>query len=81
MRSGVIKFDGFAQRHVRRDAKRRELGDDVHLAEEARVARELREHLVLVVKRPPASMQRRLVERREADAVESARQRQVDHAI
>ena len=40
---------------------------------------EMREHLVLVVELPAAGVQRGLVERRESDAVEAPRERQVDH--
>ena len=41
----------------------------------------LREHLVLVVELPAALVHGALVERREADAVELAREREVDHEL
>ncbi len=48
-----------AQRHVRGHARHPEIVENVHLAEEAAVARQVREHLVLVVEAPPAGVQRR----------------------
>ena len=78
---GGDQVDGFAQGDVRRHAEGAEFGDDVHLSEEARVTGQFREHLVLVVEFPAAGVQRALVEGREADAVEPARQREVDHDL
>ena len=80
MRWGVICSSAvFAQRHVRCNARQPEVVEHVHLAEKSRVAREVREELVLVVETPAAGVQRGLVERRERDAVDSPLQREPDH--
>ena len=68
-----------AQRHVRGHARHPQVVEHVHLAEKALMARQMREHLVLVVEVPAAGVQRGLVERREYDAIEPLRQRQLNH--
>ena len=68
-----------SQRHVRGHARHPLVVEHVHLAEKPLVLREVREHLVLVVEFPAAGVQRRLVERREHDAVEAPGERQLDH--
>ena len=73
--------EGRAERDVRGDPKRRELRNDVHLPEEAGVAGEVREHLVLIGKMPAAAVERGLVERRETDAVKLSIEREVDHVL
>ena len=79
MRCGVIWSSAVAQRHVRGHARHPLVVEHVHLAEEALVAGEVREHLVLVVELPAAGVQRRLVERREQMPSMRAVERQVDH--
>jgi hypothetical protein len=69
-----------AQRHMRGHARNPHVVEHVHLAEEAGVIAQLREHLMLVVEAPTAGVQRRLVERRERDRFDAVCARVSDHA-